>query len=263
MLAGEGVKSLPGPLAAVGLAALVLPADENVNDDFGRPGHSNPGAKLYLLLADTDIDLMWAGAGSRPRRFGFDFSRNLGSQLEIHGEWSRAVDATRRVLAADGSVRSETFSADSWLLGARYITEQEVTWIAELYRNGLGYTTEELDRFYRRVDAAFDGGAPPQAQELAHSLAQAGYGRANPGRNYAYLRVSAKDPFDWLYVAPALTTIVNLDDHSWQVTPEVAYTGWQDFELRARWIVLDGDPYTEFGSKASGRRLELRLRWFF
>jgi hypothetical protein len=113
------------------------------------------------------------------------------------------------------------------------------------------------------VDAAFDGGAPPQAQELARSLAQAGYGRANPGRNYAYLRVSAKDPFDWLYVAPALTTIVNLDDHSWQVTPEIAYTGWHDVELRARWIVLSGDPYSEFGSKASGRRLELRLRWFF
>lgn len=263
MLAADGVRSFGGPVAAVGLAALVLPVGDSVNEDFGRAAHVNPGAKLYLLVADTDIDLMWAGAGSRPRRFGFDFSRNLGSQLEIHGEWSRAVDATRRVLAGDGSVRSETFSANSWLLGARYITEQEVTWIAEVYRNGLGYTADELERFYRHVEAAFDAGGGAPAQELARSLAQAGYGRANPGRNYGYLRVSAKDPFDWLYVAPALTTIVNLDDHSWQVTPEVAYTGWQDVELRARWIVLRGDPYSEFGSKASGQRVELRLRWFF
>jgi hypothetical protein len=263
MLAAEAVKSLSGPLAAVGVSALVLPADDELNADFGRPGHGNPGAKLYLLLADTDIDLMWAGAGSRPRRFGFDFSRNLGSEVEVHGEWSRAFDATRRVLAADGSVQSQTFDADSWLLGARYVSEQEVTWIAELYRNGLGYSADELERFYRRVDAAFEAGAPPAAQDAARALAQSGYARANPGRRYAYLRASAKDPFDWLYVTPALTSIVNLDDRSWQITPEIAYTGWQDIELRARWIVLRGDPFSEFGAKAAGQRLELRLRWFF
>ena len=56
-----------------------------------------------------------------------------------------------------------------------------------------------LDRLVVHVG----GGAFASAQALAQSLAQSGYGRANPGRHYAYLRISAKDPFDWLYVSPA------------------------------------------------------------
>jgi hypothetical protein len=167
------------------------------------------------------------------------------------------------VLAADGSVRSETFSADSWLLGARYITEQEVTWIAELYRNGLGFGESELEAFYRQLEAGFGSAGSAAAQARLRALAQSGYGRANPGRRYAYLRVAAKDPFDWLYFSPALTAITNLDDGSWQVTPELVYTGWTNVELRARLVLLDGSPYSEFGAKAAGQRLELRLRWFF
>jgi hypothetical protein len=263
MIAGDWVKSFPGPLAAVGVSALVLPVDDRVNEDYGRSGHSNPGAKLYLLVADTDIDLLWAGGGSRPRRFGADFSRNLGANLEIHGEWARAFDAQRPALGADGTVRTEQRTADSWLVGARYITEQEVTWIAELYRNGLGFSEDELEAFYRQLDAAFDSAGATAAQDRLRALAQAGYGRANPGRRYAYLRVSAKDPFDWLYVNPALTAIANLEDGSWQVTPEVVYTGWQDVELRARLIALEGSPYSEFGAKPGPRRLELRLRLYF
>ena len=193
-----------------------------MNDDYGALGHTNLGAKLYLLVADTDIDLMWAGKGSRPERFGFDFSRNLGTQLEVHGEWARAIGVTRRELGADGSVSTTTANADSWLIGARYLSENEVTVIGELYRNGLGFDEDQLARFYALLDQAFAAGGGQALQALARSLAQAGYGRANPGRNYAYLRVSAKDPFDWLYVSPSLTSIVNLDDQSYQLTLRAA-----------------------------------------
>jgi hypothetical protein len=263
MARADFVRSLSGTVQAIGVTPVLLPTDDNLNRDFGPPGHLNPGARLYLLVADTDIDLLWAGGGSRPQRFGADFSRNIGSQLEVHGEWARTVDATRRLLAADGSVRSETITADSWLLGLRYITEREVTWIAELYRNGLGYDEDELATFYRQLEAAFASGASSALQDRLTALAQAGYGRASPGRHYAYLRLSAKEPFDWLYFTPALTAIANVDDGSWQITPEAVYTGWTDFELRARLVVLGGDRYSEFGAKPSSERLELRLRWFF
>ena len=77
------------------------------------------------------------------------------------------------------------------------------------------------------------------------------------------LRVSAKDPFNWLYVTPAFTAIVNLDDHSWQIAPEIVYTGWQNMELRARALLLHGGKLSEFGEKATARRLELSLRMYF
>jgi hypothetical protein len=263
MASADWVRSRPGPLAAVGFTPLLLPVTSDVNRDYGATGHVNVGARLYLLYEDTDIDLLWAAEGSRPQRLGVDFSRNLGTQLEVHGEWARSIGATRRILGADGVLVSETQNLDSWLVGARYMTESEVTWITELYRNGTGFDETQLAAFYRLLDQAFSAGGGARAQALAQALAQSGYGRVNPGRSYAYLRVSAKDPFDWLYVNPALTLIANLDDRSWQLTPELLYTGWQNVELRARAVLLQGDPLTEYGAKPFERRLELRLRLYF
>ena len=262
MASADWVRSLPGTLAAIGLQPVLLPVEGHLNSDYGSHGELNPGAKLYLLWADTDIDLLWAAEGSRPERVGLDFSRNFGTQLEIHGEWARAIGASQRVLQADGSVGNRSGHADSWLLGLRYLTENEVTWIAELYRNGLGYSEDELAIFYRQARDAYAGGTVAE-QNLVRSLAQTGYTRASAARHYVYLRVSAKDPYDWLYVTPALTVITNTDDRSWQLTPELVYSGWQDVELRARAILLHGGADSEFGSKAAGQRYELQLRLYF
>jgi hypothetical protein len=241
----------------------MLPVSSSVNSDYGAAGELNPGARLYLLVADTDLDVLWAARGSRPERIGLDFSRNLGSQLELHGEWARAFNASRRVLGDSGSLSVEQGHVDSWLLGMRYMTEQEVTWIAELYRNGAGYDEQQLGDYYQLLRDAYAPGATPVERAMATSLAQAGYARPNPGRDYAYLRVSAKDPFGWLYLTPSLTTIVNLQDSSWQLTPELLYTGWENVELRARVILLHGAAWTEFGEKAVRQRVELSLKMFF
>jgi hypothetical protein len=264
MASADFVKSLPGgPVAAIGFTPLLLPVTAELNTSYGASHHANPGARLYLLVADTDIDLLWAAEGTRPQRVGLDFSRNLGTQWEVHGEWARAIGATRRVLQAEGSLITTRVNVDSALLGARYISDNEVTWVVELYRNGAGYDASDLSRYYGALQAAYAPSGTAAAQAQMASLAASGYGRANPGRRYAYLRVSTKDPFDWLYVNPALTAIANLDDHSWQLTPELSYTGWQDVELRARAVLLHGGPLTEYGAKAAERRLELSLRLYF
>lgn len=264
MARADWVRSLGGPsVTAVGVEPVLLPVSADFNSDFGAARELNPGARLYLLVADTDVDLLWAAKGSKPERLGVDFSRNLGSQLEIHGEWARALNMTRHFLRADGQVGAVQANVDSWLLGARYITMSEVTWIAEYYRNGGGYDDQQLGAYYALLQAAYSPGAVPAQRALASSLAQAGYGRSNPGRDYAYLRVSAKDAFGWLYLNPALTTIVNLQDKSWQLTPELTYTGWQNVELRGRVVWLHGHALSEFGAKAARQRVELSLKLYF
>jgi hypothetical protein len=263
MASADWVKSLPGTLAAVGFMPVLMPVNRDLNSDYGTPDKLNAGAKLYLLWADTDIDLLWAGEGSRPERIGLDFSRNLGSQLEVHGEWARTISATQRVVNPDGSIGTRSGHADSWLLGLRYLSEDEVTWILEFYRNGQGYAQDEFRSFYQLVSDAFAPTGTSAEQTLARSLAQSAYARPTAGSHYVYLRVSAKDPFDWLYVTPALSIIANTNDRSWQAAPELSYTGWQNVELRVRAILLHGDAGTEFGEKAIGRRLELLARLYF
>jgi hypothetical protein len=94
-------------------------------------------------------------------------------------------------------------------------------------------------------------------------VAQSGYGRPSPRRDYLYLKASVSEPFNWVYGAASVTAMVNLNDHSVQITPELNYTGFANWELRARLILLGGQAQTEFGEKASSARLEVTGRYYF
>jgi len=252
-----------GPISNVTLTGLVLPTNAHMNADYGATANLNPAAKLYLLALDTDIDMMWRAKGARPQSFGFDFSRNLSSALEVHGEWARTLDAPRLSLGANGLTTSESMNFNSYLLGLRYLTQGEVTWIGEYYRNGAGYSADQLDNYYQFLDRALGTIAAPALENKARALAQGGYGKANPGLDYLYVKASVSEPFDWVYGAASLTAMANLNDGSYQITPEISYTGFTNVELRARVIVLGGPPQSEFAEKASSSRLEVYARFFF
>jgi hypothetical protein len=251
-----------GALQTIAFTPVLLLVSENLNSDFGASGHLNPAAKLYLLYRDTDIDFAWQGKGSRPARYGFDFSRNLASNFEIHGEWARILQFTKPVTDASGQVTNVTENATSYLLGLRYLTAGETTYIAEYYHNGTGYSAAEANQFYQLVDTAFATGNSAVEQK-ALSLSQGGYGKPNPGQEYFYLRVQMKDALGIVYFSPAITAMMNLQDRSYQVTPELQYTGIKNLELRARLFVLEGGRSTDFGEKQNSRKLEVYARYYF
>ena len=82
-------------------------------------------------------------------------------------------------------------------------------------------------------------------------------------RSYLYARASQKEPFDILYLTPALTTIVNVEDRSVVVIPELTYSPRTNLELRLRAAALVGERRTEYGEKQNDYRLELRVRYYF
>jgi hypothetical protein len=248
-----------GELKTVAFTPLLLPVGTQTNQDFGAPDHPNAAAKLYLLYRDTDIDFTWLGGGSRTPRFGADFSRNLNSALEIHGEWARTRDVEIRSIDSVGNITSTIRDATSYLLGLRYLTERDTTWIAEYYRNGTGYSESQLTDFYSLVDA---GTLSPTLLAKARQISPA-YGRPDTGERYFYLRISQKEPFDIVYFTPAATVIASLDDQSYSLTPELLYTGITNLDLRLRAAWLVGKTNSEFGEKQIARKLELMLRYYF
>jgi hypothetical protein len=264
MASAEWTKSLAGPVSAVGLSGFVVPTDGGrLNQDFGAERDLNPAAKLYLLAWDTDIDFLWRGKGARPESYGVDFSRNVTPALEVHGEWARFRDAPRNTVSGSGVTQQSESDATSWLLGLRYLTQSEVTWIVEYYRNGQGYDADELDDYYTFLETALADGAAPMLEEKARRAAQSGYGRPNPGKDYLYVKASVNEPFGWVYGAASLTAMTNIKDRSWQLTPEVSYTGFNNVEIRARAFFLHGASHTEFGEKPASRRVEVYARFFF
>ena len=57
--------------------------------------------------------------------------------------------------------------------------------------------------------------------------------------------------------------MTNLQDGSYQITPELLYTGIKNIELRARLLLLQGGSGTDFGEKQASSRLEVYARFHF
>lgn len=254
------IKSFSGPLQTAALTTVLLPVWQGVNEDFGEMNKMNLAGKLYLLYRNIDIDLIWFTGNSRSTRYGIDFSTNLATNFEIHGELAHVRHRKTMILAPDGSIMARERPDTSYLLGLRYLSESEITTIVEFYHNDHGYSSSELDCFFQLVE---DGGTNDVLFNKATHLSQSGYGNPQVGRNYLYTKVTWKEPFDLLYFAPGFSSIVNLDDMSYSFIPEAVYSGWTNWEMRLRFSVINGGSFTEYGEKMNSNKLELRLRYFF
>jgi hypothetical protein len=260
------IKSFQGPIQTFSFTPVVLPVSAKVNDDFSSAEGINVAGKLYFLIYDTDIDLIAFTGGSRTTRYGIDFSRNLSTNFEIHGEFAYIEDFQKKLVDANGNVNSKDYDAISYLLGIRYLAPTDTTFIFEYYHDGTGYTKNEIRDFYHFVDKGysqylFSGNG--SLLKKASNVMAGGYGRPNPMTDYLYLRVSQKEPFEILYFTPALTSILNLKDQSLSISPELLYTGVTNLDLRLKAMFLVGQGNTEFGEKPNLFRVEFRLRYYF
>jgi hypothetical protein len=260
------IKSFDGQLKTLSFTPVVVPVYAQVNEDFGTTNNMNIAGKLYLLLYDTDIDFMALTGGSKSTRYGFDFSRNIVTNFEVHGEFAWINDFTANVIDSSGNMFQKTYDAKSYLLGLRYLTEIDTTYILEYYYNGTGLTDDEMKDYFSFVNTGYNSFLSSGDTTLlnrASSLTEGNYGKMNPMRDYLYLRISQKEPFDILYFTPAITGIVNTDDRSFSVSPELLYTRITNLEMRLKLMVLVGNRLTEFGEKQNDYRVELRARYYF
>ena len=265
MLSADYTKSFAGVLKTVSVTPVLIPVYEDVNEDFGQIDEVNFAGKLYLLLFDTDIDLMCLVAESKPDRFGADFSRNITSNFEVHGEAALIDDFKKKRIDASGQVTESVYDAKSYLLGLRYLSTADTTYILEYYHNGTGFKPWQMREFYSLIDSGYQDFLSTGDQTLldqAASLSSA-YGGQNPMRRYLYLRASQKDPFGTIYLTPALSWIHNLSDDSFSVSPELNYKGFTNLEIQLKYGILSGKRDTEYGEKQNDYRAELRIRYYF
>lgn len=266
MASADYIKSFKGPLKTFSVTPVIFPVYKHVNEDFGTVGKLNFATKLYFLFYDTDIDLMAMIGGSRPSRVGIDFSKNLTTNLEIHGEFAFINNQTKKVIDSQGNISEAKFDAKSYLLGIRYLTASDTTFIFEYYRNGTGFSHLEMKDYFTFIDKGYGlflSKGNDSLLKKAASVTEGNYGRSNPMKDYLYLRISQKEPFNILYFTPAITGIMNLSDRSLSISPELLYTGIKNLEIRLKAIGLFGGKGADFGEKPNDYRVELRVRYYF
>jgi hypothetical protein len=279
------VRSFRGHLKTFSFTSVLLPVfykvsgDSGINDSFAgsqmtAPGTSvggtsnqiNMAAKAYFLLYNTDIDLSVFVGQTKTTRYGIDVSRNIRTNVEVHGELATISGFLKKYVDGTGVAHTSTYDAVSYLLGSRYLSSKLTTYIFEYYRNGTGYTTEQMQDSFSYVDNAYNtyvttGNA--SAIQKASSLLAGNGARNSPLQDYLYVRISQDQPFGILYFTPAMSSIVNVDDASVQLVPELICTRFTNWEIRARTYVPLGGKHTDFGEKQNAYRVELRIRRFF
>lgn len=137
------IKSFAGHLKSFAVTPVLIPVYETINEDFGEINQINVAAKTYFLLFDTDIDIIVLTGEAKRRHYGLDFSKNIKTNFELHGELAIIKNPQENVLDSDSRAA---------LAGLRYLTYADTTYILEYYHNGEGFIGKETgDYLYLRI----------------------------------------------------------------------------------------------------------------
>ncbi|MEA1956168.1 MAG: hypothetical protein U9N02_06700 [Campylobacterota bacterium] len=118
-------KSFNSSLKNLSFDLVYLPSSKEINEDYHKlitnsKNAINIATRVYLLLYDTDIDIIYNYSDMASDKIGIDFSKNILTNFEVHGEYAKIIDTKY-----------------SYLLGVRYLTDFEMTIISEyLYKSG-------------------------------------------------------------------------------------------------------------------------------
>ena len=110
-------KSYDGDVKNISFDLLFMKNDNHINSDFARDEANNVGLKAYLLYLDTDIDVIYFKNDANVEKIGFDVSKNLLTNLEIHAEFAKT-------LGEDDY---------AYLVGLKYLTEFELSITTEYF----------------------------------------------------------------------------------------------------------------------------------
>ena len=258
-----------------------------VPDDRDDEAHFAFAGRLYVLIADTDVNVIYSfsnlynDAFEDKSRLGLSLSHVFGA-LEVHGEATLYSGSAR--LEANVGCRPGSGCAlvarpeleGRWLntralVGGRYQFNDNGFLSFEYYYNGEGHSRAGFERL-----AALAKTAPAQLQ-------QAVAGTSDPGtpqkfsfeplrRHYAVLQYSKPQIFDDFTVSAS--ALISLEDLSMQLVPQIGWAPkeWLQLTLaaylplsgvEARGVRIGERSYGEFALSPFGTRVLGQARVFF
>ena len=265
LASGDLIKSMDGPFKTIAVTPVILPVSGDINSEWGAGREMVWGARTYLFAWNTDFDIMFLTGEETKDRIGVDFSKNILVNFEIHGEAAIVFDYEKPLVDRQGNPSVEKNDALNFLAGIRYLTENDTTIIFEYYKNGRGYTRSEINDYFDLTEAGY--------QDYADSGNMAGLGLSRQNgayynkqtmmTDYLYLKVTQKEPFDILYFTPGITSVYNMNDHSFSITPQVIYTPITNLTLDLKATFVSGRSHTEYGEKIIGSKIVASAAFYF
>lgn len=103
-------------LKNITLDLVYIQTSKNTNKDLYNGNSNIVALKTYLLYKDIDIDFIYAYNDKDTNKVGGDFSTNIETNFEIHGEYARFDNGYY-----------------SYLFGIKYLTENSLTILSEYF----------------------------------------------------------------------------------------------------------------------------------
>lgn len=260
------IKSLSGPIQTIAITPVLFPVYEEVNNKYGETDHINFAGKLYLLIFDTDIDFMFFTGKSKEDSYGIDFSKNILTNFEIHGEAAYTQDHEKHYIDSNGILYSRQSDEISWLFGIRYLNKIDTTFIIEYYRNGKGFSEDEVTAYFQFTENAYSSylsTGNEKGLKRSNSLSKYYFSEKNYMKDYIYFKATQKEPFDILYFTPSLSVIFNVADAGFSISPEFLYEPVSNLELRLKPTFFQGGSHSEFGEKPLDYKVEFYVKYYF
>jgi len=205
-------KSYEGDLKNFGFNVVFMPTNDDVNEDFYTKNSKNLALKAYFLYKDIDIDLLYMYSDELNDKLGVDFAFNVQTNLELHGEFAKEINGY-----------------NSYLLGAKYLTQNDLTIISEYF-----YQSKQLPKTTSFWD-----------------------------KEYFINKFSQKEPLDILYSSVYYKNALNLDDYSHSNAFGFTYKFQNNIDFDISYNVLVGKKDSEFGSKLNESFLWTQVTWYF
>ncbi len=264
-LSADYIKSMEGVLKTIAITPVLMPVTRELNHELSLKDELLWGGKYYFFAFDTDMDFMFLISENIDKRFGIDFSKNLSPAFEVHGDAAWVNDYNQYCIDEYGKISDQKYTAFSLLFGLRFLSSQDTTYIFEYYRNGQGYSAREYENYLSFIETGFDQYLNTSSQtSISKSRTVSGYYNQQAAmRDYLYLKVSQKDPFDILYFVPAITFVYNMTDQSASITPQITYSPLTNLTLDLKTGFLLGDGKTEYGEKINKAKMVLSIKYFF
>jgi len=255
-------KSYSSPwLQNMSFSGIILPPEAQYNDRFASADDIEIAAKLYMLVKDIDLDIMIFNGKDNVSKYGLDFSTNLRTNIEVHGEWSYNLDERKDSIHNNG-LNTEIVSGSSYLTGLRYLNKYNTTFILEYYHNNRGLSEAQYKAFLHYMNNAFDSGDPQVMSTAKTNIALISRSKTSM-KDYLYINIKQAEPFSLVYSSLGIFSIYNIADQSFLVSPRFTYAPYTNFELILWPTFTSGKNLSEFGNKLFDKKFEVWLRYYF
>ncbi len=266
VVSGDIIKSINGPIKTIALTPVILPVSGHINDEWNTERGITWGGKIYFFAFNTDLDIILLSGKKVGNRFGIDFSKNISVNFEIHGEAATVLDYVKFITDQQGNLTEKKYTAKNYLFGIRYLTNHETTYIFEYFRNGQGYSKDEMKDYFALVKNGYIEYINTENMAKLSKSMQYGslfYNKQNVMKDYLYLKMSQKEPFDILYFTPSVACVYNINDESGSITPQLIYAPITNFEFELKINFLLGKNHTEYGGKLNNCKGDATVKYYF